>query len=45
MTGLQQKLNSHLSSKIALQLDHNSKVAAGIKKLDIQTAITLVISF
>ncbi|OIO67479.1 MAG: hypothetical protein AUJ57_11245 [Zetaproteobacteria bacterium CG1_02_53_45] len=45
VTGLQHKLNSHLASKISLKLDHNSKVPAATKKLDIETAITLVVSF
>ncbi|WP_072660352.1 DUF481 domain-containing protein [Mariprofundus micogutta] len=45
VTGLQHKLNSSLSSKISLKLDHNSKVPAGTKKLDIETAITLVVNF
>jgi len=45
VTGLQHTLNSHLSSKIAMKLDHNSKVAAGTKKMDVETAITLVVNF
>jgi len=45
VTGLQHKLNSHLSSKIAMKLDHNSKVPTGTKKLDVETAITLVVNF
>ncbi|ATX81057.1 putative salt-induced outer membrane protein [Mariprofundus ferrinatatus] len=45
ITGLQHALNSHLSSKIAVKLEHNSKVPAGIKKLDVETAITLVVNF
>jgi len=45
VTALQHALNSHLSSKISLKLNHNSKVPAGIKKLDVETAITLVVNF
>jgi len=45
VTGLQHKLNSHLSSKIAMKLDHNSTVPTGTKKLDVETAITLVVNF
>jgi len=45
VTALQTALNAHLASKISLTLDHNSKVPAGTKKLDIETAITLVVNF
>lgn len=45
VTALQTALNSHLSSKISLSLTHNSKVPAGTKKLDTETAITLVVNF
>ncbi len=45
VTALQTALNSHLSSKISLSLTHNSKVPAGTKKLDTETAITLVMNF
>jgi len=44
-TALQTKLNSHLASKIALSFKHNSKVPTGTKKLDTETAITLVLNF
>ncbi len=45
VTALQTALNSHLSSKISLSLTHNSKVPTGTKKLDTETAITLVVNF
>lgn len=45
VTALQHKLNSHLSSKISLKMDHNSKVSGATKKLDVETAITLVVNF
>ncbi len=45
VTALQQKINSHLASKISLTLEHNSKVPTGRKKLDIETAITLVVNY
>jgi len=45
VTALQTALNSHLASKISLSLTHNSQVPAGRKKLDTETAITLVINY
>jgi len=45
VTALQTALNSHLASKISLTLNHNSKVPTGTKKLDTETAITLVMNF
>ncbi len=45
VTALQTALNSHLSSKISLSLTHHSQVPLNTKKLDIETAITLVVNF
>jgi len=45
VTALKQKLNSHLASNISLTLVHNSNVPVGTKKLDIETAITMVVDF
>ncbi|MDX8402295.1 MAG: DUF481 domain-containing protein [Mariprofundaceae bacterium] len=45
VTALQSALNAHLSSKISLTLTHNSSVPAGAKKLDTESAITLVVNF
>jgi len=45
VTALQTALNSHLSSKISLSLTHNSSVPTGTRKLDTETAITLVVNF
>jgi len=45
ITALQHTLNSHLSSKIAVKVEHNSKVTAPVKKTDIETAVTLVVNF
>jgi len=45
ITALQHALNSHLSSKISLKVDHNSKVVAPVKSTDVETAITLVVNF
>ncbi len=45
ITGLQHALNSHLASKISFKVAHNSKVNTGIKKTDIETAISLVVNF
>ncbi|MDX8406995.1 MAG: DUF481 domain-containing protein [Mariprofundaceae bacterium] len=45
VTALQTALNSHLSSKISLSLTHNSSVPANTRKLDTETAITLVVNF
>ncbi|NWF38450.1 DUF481 domain-containing protein [Mariprofundus sp. NF] len=45
ITALQHAINSHLASKISLKVDHNSKVIAPVKSTDIETAITLVVSF
>lgn len=45
LTALQSALSEHLSSKISLGLTHNTKVPAGVKRLDSETMVTLVISF
>jgi len=45
ITALQHKLNSHLSSKIAVKVEHNSQVTAPVKKTDVETAVTLVVNF
>ncbi|MDX8404978.1 MAG: DUF481 domain-containing protein [Mariprofundus sp.] len=45
VTSLKQKVNAHLSSNISLALTHNSNVPTGTKKLDIETAITMVVDF
>lgn len=45
ITALQHALNSHLSSKIAVKVEHNSKVPALTKKTDVETAVTLVVNF
>jgi putative salt-induced outer membrane protein YdiY len=39
------QISGGLSLKISLTLDHNSDVAVDIKKLETQTAVTLVYSF
>jgi len=45
VTALQNKLNGHLSSKISYSVQHTTKVPAGTKKTDTETAITLVWSY
>ncbi len=45
VTALQTALNAHLSSKISLALTHNSRVPAGVKKLDTESSVTLVVNF
>jgi len=45
VTSLQQKLNDMLSSKISFAAKHSSKVPAGIKKLDTEMSVTLVLSY
>jgi len=45
ITGLQHALNSHLASKMSFKVAHNSKVNTGVKKTDIETAISLVVNF
>jgi len=45
VSALQTSLNSHLSSKISFSLTHNSVVPVNTKKLDVETAITLVVNF
>ena len=44
-TSLSAQLNGSLAMKISLTMDHNSDVAVGKKKLDTQTAVTLVYTF
>lgn len=38
-------ISGSLSMKVSLRLDHNSNVAEGVKKLDTETAVTIVYSF
>jgi len=45
VTALQNKLNGHLSSKIAFTTQHTSTVPAGTKKVNTETAVTLVWSY
>jgi len=45
ITALQHKLNSHLSSKISVKVEHNSKVIAPVKSTDVESAVTLVLNF
>jgi len=45
VTSLQQQLNETLSSKITFSADHTSKVAVGVKKLNTEIAVTLVLSY
>ncbi|MCF7821971.1 MAG: DUF481 domain-containing protein [Mariprofundaceae bacterium] len=45
LTALQQKLNGRLSTKISFSAQHTSKVPLGIKKMNTETAITLVWSY
>ena len=45
VTALQSKLNGSLSSKITYSAKHTTKVPAGNKKLDTETAVTLVWSY
>jgi len=44
-TALQNKLNGYLSSKIAFSAQHTSTVPVGTKKVNTETAITLVWSY
>ena len=41
-TSLQQKMSSELSSKITFAVDHTSKVAVGIQKVNTELSVTLV---
>jgi len=45
VTAVQQKLNSRLSTKIAFSTQHTSKVPVATKKLNTETAISLVWSY
>lgn len=45
VSALQQKLNSRLATKLSFSAQHTSKVPAGTKKLNTETAITLVWSY
>jgi len=45
VTALQQKLNGRLSTKLSFSAQHTSKVPAGTKKVNTETAITLVWSY
>jgi putative salt-induced outer membrane protein len=45
VTAIQQKLNGRLSSKISFSAQHTSQVPVGTKKLNTETAITLVWSY
>lgn len=45
ITGLQHALNAHLASKMSFKVAHNTKVNTGVKKTDIESAISLVVSF
>ncbi|MDQ6990685.1 MAG: DUF481 domain-containing protein [Mariprofundaceae bacterium] len=42
VTALQQKISDALSSKISFSAEHTSKVPVGIKKMNTETAVTLV---
>ncbi len=45
VTALQQKLNGRLSTKLSFSVQHTSKVPVGTKKVNTETAITLVWSY
>jgi len=45
VTSLQQQLNENLSSKISFSAEHSSKVGAGVKHLNTELAVTLVLSY
>lgn len=45
VSALKNKINGNLSSKIALNLQHNSNAPAGKKKLDSELAVTFVYAF
>jgi putative salt-induced outer membrane protein len=45
VTAIQQKLNGRLSTKISFSAQHTSKVPIGTKKVNTETAITLVWSY
>jgi len=45
VTSLQQKLNSRLATKLSFSAQHTSKVPVGTKKLNTETAVTLVWSY
>lgn len=45
VTALQQKLNGRLSTKLTFSAQHTSKVPVGTKKVNTETAITLVWSY
>ena len=44
-TSLSAQINGSLAMKVSLTMDHNTDVADDRKKLDTQTAVTLVYSF
>lgn len=44
-SALSAQIAGGLSMKLSLKFDHNSDVAAGVEKLDTETAVTLVYSF
>ncbi len=44
-TALSAQISGGLSMKLSLKLDHNSDVNPGVKKLDSETAVTLVYTF
>ena len=45
LTALTAKINSYLSSRIAYQLRHTSKVPPGIEKTDTELTFTLVAKY
>jgi len=45
VTSLQQQINKTLSSKIAFSAEHTSKVPVGIKKLNTEMSVTLVLAY
>jgi len=45
VTSLQQQLNETLSSKISFSAEHTSKVPVGVKKLNSEISVTLVLAY
>ncbi|MBL1351957.1 MAG: DUF481 domain-containing protein [Zetaproteobacteria bacterium] len=45
VTSLQQQINETLSSKIAFSAEHTSKVPVGVKKLNTEMSVTLVLAY
>ncbi len=45
VTSLQQQINETLSSKISFAAEHTSKVPVGVKKLNTEVSVTLVLAY